>query len=90
MAMGLPVVCTDVPALREVVEEGANAVVTPVDDPRALAVALDALLLDANRRQAFGRHSRERFDERFDVDRAVAQMVELYRAVVESREVVVS
>jgi glycosyltransferase involved in cell wall biosynthesis len=90
MAMGLPVVCTDVPALREVVEEGGNAVVTPVDDPRALAAALDALLGDPNRREAFGRRGRELFDERFDVDRAVARMVELYRAVVESREIVAS
>jgi glycosyltransferase involved in cell wall biosynthesis len=44
MAVGLPVVHTDVPALVEVA--GGTGVVVPRDDPRALAAALTGVLAD--------------------------------------------
>jgi glycosyltransferase involved in cell wall biosynthesis len=38
MALGLPIVSTDLPAVREIVEEGRNALLVPPDSPRDLAV----------------------------------------------------
>jgi glycosyltransferase involved in cell wall biosynthesis len=82
MALGLPVVASDLPALREVVEVGANALLSPVDDAEALARAIGDLLADADRRHALGRRSRQRFEERFTLDRSTAKMADLYRHIV--------
>jgi glycosyltransferase involved in cell wall biosynthesis len=50
-------------------------------DPAALAAAVAALLGDAERRAAYGARSRERFLERFTLDRSTAAMIDLYRRV---------
>jgi glycosyltransferase involved in cell wall biosynthesis len=85
MALGLPIVASDVPAIREVVEEGRNALLVSRGDPRALAGAIAALLDQADQREAFGRASRRRFEERFTLESVVPQMVELYRSVAAAR-----
>jgi glycosyltransferase involved in cell wall biosynthesis len=81
MALGLPIVASDVPAIREVVEEGRNSLLVPRGDPDALATGIAELLDQAERREAFGRWSRRRFEERFTLDRVVPPMVELYRSL---------
>lgn len=82
MALGLPVVATDVPALAEVLEDGGNAHLVPVDDPTALAGAIAGLLDDGDRRAAFGRRSRSLFAERFTLERSVERMLALYGDVI--------
>jgi glycosyltransferase involved in cell wall biosynthesis len=52
MAQGTPVVCADIPALREVA--GGAARLIPPDDPDAWATALDALLGDDAERARLG------------------------------------
>jgi glycosyltransferase involved in cell wall biosynthesis len=79
MALGLPIVASDVPAIREVVEEGRNALLVNRADPDALARAIADLLEDPARRGASGWWSRRRFEERFTLDRVVPRMVDLYR-----------
>ncbi len=68
MASGLPVVTTDVGSVREMVEDGASAVVVPPGDDAALASALDGLARDAARCAALGRRGREIVEERFRFD----------------------
>ena len=46
MAAGVPIVATDVPALREVLVDGENALLVPPGDPEALAGAIDWILGD--------------------------------------------
>lgn len=82
MALGLPIVASDVPAIREVVEAGRNAFLVPPADERGLANAIRSLLDDPQRRQAFGRHSRRIFEARFTLDRSTAAMASLYERVV--------
>jgi glycosyltransferase involved in cell wall biosynthesis len=86
MALGLPVVASDVPALREVLEDGANATLVPPADPQALAAALARLLDDPDRRARYGRRSRDIFRERFTLDRCAARMVRLFEAVAGGRD----
>jgi glycosyltransferase involved in cell wall biosynthesis len=82
MALGLPIVASDLPAVREVVEEGANALLVPPGSPGRLADAMRALIDDPERMVAFGARGREIFEERFTIERSVEQMVGLYERVI--------
>jgi glycosyltransferase involved in cell wall biosynthesis len=79
MALGLPIVASDLPAVREVVEEGLNAMLVPVEAEDELAHAIGQMLQDPNRARAFGRRSREIFLERFTSARSAEAMIDLYR-----------
>lgn len=59
MACGLPIVSSDIPALRETVPPEAGRLVDPLDVP-ALAAAIGALLDDADLRRSMGRAGRAR------------------------------
>jgi len=68
MAVGVPVVATDVGALREVVENGDTGfLVPPLDDDGLVAAAL-RLIHDADLRARMGRVARDRAVERYDAD----------------------
>ena len=63
-AAGLPVVASDLPVLREFLEDGRDCVMAPVGDPAALAGALVVTLADASLREqlvAGGRATAGRF-----------------------------
>src|SRR5207248_5271036 len=82
MALALPIVASDLPAIREVVEDGRNADLVPLGDAASLAAALGALLDDSVRLAAYGRRGRARFDELFTLERSTARMLELYEQLV--------
>lgn len=50
MATGTPVVASDLPSMRDIVEHGTSAWLVPPDDPDALARELSIVLADANLR----------------------------------------
>jgi glycosyltransferase involved in cell wall biosynthesis len=79
MALGLPIVASDLPAIREVVEEGGNALLVPHSDPGALAVAIDRMLGDDAMRKSFAARGRKIFNERFTLERSTQGMLDLYR-----------
>jgi glycosyltransferase involved in cell wall biosynthesis len=81
LALALPVVASDIPALREVVIEGENALLVPSADPDALQAAISSLLDDPERMEDFGQRSREIFDAEFRAEVAMERMVALLTAV---------
>jgi glycosyltransferase involved in cell wall biosynthesis len=54
MAAAKPILCSDLPVLREVVEDGRNGILVPSDDPEAWAAALRRLLEDGSLRARLG------------------------------------
>jgi glycosyltransferase involved in cell wall biosynthesis len=82
MALGLPVVASDIPALREIVEDGANGLLFPPESPTALARALAKILDDPSRASAFRARSQELFRERFTIESSAERMIQLYRRIV--------
>lgn len=82
MALGLPIAATRVPGHVDVVAEGVTGILAAQDDPAALAEALGALLAVAARREAMGEAGRRRVEDRFGVERMVAETATLYREVV--------
>jgi glycosyltransferase involved in cell wall biosynthesis len=57
-AAGLPVVCSDVGGLDRLVQDGVTGILCPPEDPAALALALEALAGDPERRERMGRAAR--------------------------------
>jgi glycosyltransferase involved in cell wall biosynthesis len=81
MALGLPIVCSDLPALREVVEERGDALLAARNDPDELAAAIRRVLDDVPTQRQFAARSRAIFEERFTLDRSADRMLELYDRV---------
>ena len=65
MACGLPVVLSDIEPHREMIEDGVEGVIVPLRDPEALAVALEGLLNDPERRARLGEAARRRVMQQF-------------------------
>lgn len=84
MALGLPVVASDLEALREVVEDGASAVLVPAGSPDALAHAIAELLDQPERGRQLGARGRELFEQRFTLTRQAGLMIEMYRRIADA------
>jgi len=76
MAMGRPVITTDAPGCRETVEHGRNGFLVPVRDPRALAEAMLRFIEQPELIESMGRESRRMAEERFDVYKVNAVMLQ--------------
>jgi glycosyltransferase involved in cell wall biosynthesis len=80
MAMGLPVVSTTLPGIRELIDDGVQGRLVPPDDPQTLATVLDELLDDLPQRRRLGEEGRRRVEERFDRAKNILQLAELFAA----------
>ncbi len=78
-ASGRPIVTTDVPGCREVVEPGVNGARVPVRESAPLAEALAALLTDPELRRRQGRASRALAEAEFSTAAVVRATFEVYR-----------
>lgn len=76
MAMGVPVVASDLPSLREVLDDGRAGALFPAEDDRGLATALSALLDDNDRRVAAGAHGRARFATHHSLETSAQRLAE--------------
>jgi phosphatidylinositol alpha-mannosyltransferase len=79
-ACGLPVVASDIPGYREVLEPAASVAVPP-DDPAALVEALERLVSDERRREAMGAAARALAVERYSWSGIARRLVEIYELV---------
>jgi glycosyltransferase involved in cell wall biosynthesis len=76
MSMGRPVVTTDAPGCRQTVVEGENGFLVPVRDAQALARAMERFILDPELMPRMGRRSREIVEERYDVRKVSAAILQ--------------
>ena len=86
MALGLPIVASDLPAVREVVESGGNADLVQPASPEGLARAIQGLLEDRARARTYSTHGRHLFEERFTLDRVAGRMWDLFEQVATQKE----
>lgn len=85
MAAGLPVVVTDVGALREAVENGRTGFAVRPNDPDAFATALVRLVKDPALRLAMGREGRAVAEDRFGIATCAEVHVRAYRQAFTTR-----
>ncbi len=77
MALGTPCVSTDVTGIPEVIHHDETGLMVPQRDPRALADALELLLVDALLRVALAEQARMLIVDEFDIHRNAARMREV-------------
>lgn len=81
MSMNLPVVTTDAGGIKEVVRDGKEGFIAPVENPEyILGPALD-LAVDADLRRRMGEEGRERVCKSFSLSRMVKELEETYLEV---------
>lgn len=79
MALGRPVVATDVGGIPEAV--GNAGLLVPARDPAAMAEALIAVLSDRGLRGRLASEGRERVNQQFTLERMLSQFRSIYREV---------
>jgi glycosyltransferase involved in cell wall biosynthesis len=83
-ASGRPIVTTDVPGCRSVVEDGVNGLLVPARNSEALARAISLLVGDRSLRESLGRSGRNRALDCFSSDSIVAQTLKVYREILDA------
>ena len=78
-ACGLPIITSDAPGCREIVQEGVNGWLVPVRDVDALVVALRKLIDDPGLRLRMGEQSRLLVETAFSLELVLAQTLAVYR-----------
>jgi glycosyltransferase involved in cell wall biosynthesis len=79
-ACGRAIVTTDTSGCKELVKDGVNGLLVPVRDAKALASALEKLILDAPLRQKLGAAGRAMVEQQFSNQQVIAQTLRLYQA----------
>ena len=85
MATGLPVIATEYPGVRAVVEPGDNGVLVPRGDVDAIAAALRTMAERRRRARRMGAAGREKAEREWAWPALVARMDDAYRAAIEHR-----
>lgn len=82
LSLGRPVITTDIPGCREMVDRGQNGYLVPAKDGQALADAMKNYLeKSAEQKAAMGRASRRLAEERFDVGHVIHMYENIITAI---------
>jgi len=77
MAVGLPIIATDVRGNRDLVKSGENGYLVPLDDAEQTAIAIERLINSGNLRCSMGEKSKE-LVKQYDLQSIILQMEEIY------------
>ena len=86
LAVGVPVVATDVTGTRDVVRHGVTGLLSPAGDVEGLASQVLSMLNDPSRAAALATAGREDVVRRFSIDTMVEATATVYRSVARSGE----
>jgi glycosyltransferase involved in cell wall biosynthesis len=79
LAVETPVICTPLPSLSEVMEDGTHGLYVPEQSPQELAAALESLARNPERCRAMGAAGRRKIEELFDAAKNTATLDALFR-----------
>lgn len=82
LAVGTPVVASQVGGIVEVIRDGVDGFLVPPDNPNALAERLHLLLSNPPLRRAMSQNARERFLTTFEQSKVVSDQVDWFETVV--------
>ena len=78
-AMEKPIITTDVPGCREIVEEGINGLLVPIRNVEKLAEAMAYMIENQDMRAEMGKRGREKVVRDFSDERVIHETLEVYR-----------
>lgn len=84
MAMGRPIVATDIEGVREELRDNETGLLVPPANPDALAKAVLSLLENRKMAKRLGREARKDAEKRFDLKHTLANVEMLYENVLNS------
>lgn len=84
MAMKVPVVASDLPSFREIVEEGRTGLLFKANDARGLAGCISLLFEDRSLAQRLAENARRSALERFSIERMLDRTEEIYEELLGS------
>ncbi|WP_162249640.1 glycosyltransferase family 4 protein [Altererythrobacter sp. Root672] len=79
MGMALPIVATDVAGNRDLVAEGENGLLAPLDDPAGLAAAIGRVIVDADLYRSLSQGAVKKSGQ-FSIDVSADRHLALYRS----------
>jgi glycosyltransferase involved in cell wall biosynthesis len=82
-ACARPIVATDVPGCREIVQHGVNGLLVPPRDAKALAEAIATLVQDRAMRLRMGTCGREIVKREFSAEQVARETLEVYRELLD-------
>jgi glycosyltransferase involved in cell wall biosynthesis len=85
-ACGRPIIATDVPGCREIVQDGYNGYLISTLDPDALANALQKLIEDPGERQRMGKNGRQLAVAEFALNRVIEETLSVYAKSAEYKQ----
>lgn len=78
MASGRPIVSTSADGIPEYVRDGVTGFLVPVDDPEAMSVRIESLLVDSDLRNRMGCSARAHAEKEFSYERKIDRVREVY------------
>ncbi|MGH9403527.1 MAG: glycosyltransferase, partial [Terriglobia bacterium] len=84
MMFGKPVVGCRAGGMKEVIEEGVTGLLADPGDAETLRAALDTLISDREKREAFGKAGRASFRAHYTSDKLIDRTIGFYRRVIQS------
>lgn len=85
LAAGVPVICTAVGGVRELIDDGVEGILVPPNNPMALSKGILFLAKDLCLRQRMGRAGRKKAIERFDISRTAIEYESLYIRILDKQ-----
>jgi glycosyltransferase involved in cell wall biosynthesis len=80
MALGVPVVASDIGGARSLIADGVTGLVVPPGDAVALAAALESLMTDRDRARAMAQAAQAQVGERYNIGRLADETLGAYQA----------
>ena len=77
-ACARPIITTNIAGCREIVQDGVNGLLVPARDIKALATAIERLLLSPDLRQQMGRSGREIVENNFSEQQVISETMSIY------------
>lgn len=85
MAANLPIVATAVGGVPEILVDNESALLVPVNDPPAMAMAIERVLTDSELAQRLTKNSAHLVSEQYTPENYAQSLVGLYRGVIDVR-----
>jgi N,N'-diacetylbacillosaminyl-diphospho-undecaprenol alpha-1,3-N-acetylgalactosaminyltransferase len=80
-SMSKPIITTDAPGCREVVEDNKNGFLVPIKDYKTLVQKLEILIDNPDLREKFGENSRIKAEKEFDIKIIVDKYLKIYEEI---------